>query len=80
MAKYDAIPITVHTARVVHTCLACGKLIVVGQKVAYRKDKMINQMASRKKYCEDCFNGYGHKVTEIKATNRIENQKKLGGK
>jgi hypothetical protein len=66
MSKYDIIPITLHKARVGHVCLRCGSMIQIGEKVAYQKDDMINQVVGQKKYCEDCFNEVGQKLLHYK--------------
>ena len=77
MSKYDEIPITLHTARVEHNCITCGKVIHKGEEVVYQKDSLINQVASQKKYCEACFNKHGQKLGTLKE-NGNGNQKGLG--
>ena len=77
MGKYDEIPITLHTARVEHTCVACGRTIHRGEKVAYQKDDFINQKVSLKKYCDVCFNEHGQSLVNLKKAGKDRKQRGL---
>lgn len=78
MSKYNIIPLKPHKARVMHTCLFCGRKIKSGEKVYYQSDKFL-QSLSGKKFCDDCFQKHGQKLLNKKFQEKVSSQKTLSG-